>query len=282
MMRRVFFGLAFIGSLTAQDFSRSVGYYFKVLPPESQERTTPKKSKAAAIGFSAILPGSGQFYLNSGKPSLIRGAVYGALEVTSWVIYFSNRSSGLDQKHKFENYANKNWDENKYLAFLEGALNLTDGSLGRKTGSEDNINYSLLVSAESDWGELTGVSVHHLHKSGRQQYYEMIYKYPEQFGQGWSDADAGLITPDGHTGYTYLSLTPTMKKYKSMRNQSNLYYDRARAMLNVMLANRVLSIMDIVISNRNNPQATTSIHFRLEPVMYGSRISAIPSLQFHF
>jgi hypothetical protein len=238
-----------------------------------------------------LLPGTGQLYAQKGKESLIKGIAFLGIEAAAWVLYASFTKKGNDKRDQFERYANENWDVNGYLRYLESYVTddeVGSGDLGQVAAGEDpwtspGINRELVYQTESDWGNQTDVSVHHLFATGRQQYYEMIYKYPEQFALGWADADPmNPPVPSSPTGYTYQTLTPLMLEYRGIRSQHNELLSHARAMTGVMLANRMLSLVDAAWTvHRRNRQETSSVRlgFRLNPFVAGDRFVAMPTLQ---
>lgn len=250
-----------------------------------QDAASSKPSTLKAIGLSALIPGAGELYLKQGKRSHWSAGFFMVAETASWITYFSYRNAGLKKEKEYIRYADKHWNVDTYLHFLEATLGLTDGYLGRKSTGIDKIK---LENAEKDWGENSGISVHHLYKSGRQQYYEMIYKYPEQFGQGWSDADWDLVnTLDFSTGYTPYNLTDRMKYYRSMRVKSNAWLENARNATGYMLANRVLSVLDVVFMVKKQKAAystnTIQMGLRIKPVSdLNLRLKAYPSLEVTF
>ncbi|KAB2881410.1 hypothetical protein F9K33_01325 [bacterium] len=244
-----------------------------------------KKSAFFALSMSAILPGTGQLYAQNGRESLIKGASFLALEITGWVLYFHNQNKGKKFEKKYEKFADNHWDVDKYLLFLETSLQndpnfeISPGDLGRK---DSGINFALLESAENEWGTNTGVSVHHLYKNSRQQYYEMIYKYPEQFGLGWSDAINNQNTYP-YTGYTRNNLTPLMIDYRGMRIKSNDYLSTARGMTGLIMINHLLSITDAVwtVKRKNREESTKlSLSFRLEQKQHQNELITFSTIRF--
>ncbi len=233
--------------------------------------------------FSLLLPGTGQLYAQKGNESPIKGAGFLAVEAVSWTLYFHYKSKGKKYENKFEKYANEHWDIDKYLAFLEDQLGLAAFELGRK--SNNNINKDLLREKESDWGRKTGVSTHHLFGSGMQQYYEMIYKYPEQFALGWSDASVpGPAAGESPTGYTYKTLTPNMIKYRGMRNTSNRYFRYSRNLTGVIMVNHFLSAIDAAwtVKRKNRESARIEAGLRVDPCMVNDKMVFMPKILMSF
>lgn len=245
-------------------FTKAVSFERKVLL--NADSGIVKKSVAKGIGFSLLLPGVGQLYANKGRESILKGIGFIGLEVATWALYFSYKSKGESKERQFKKYADANWDIDKYLRYLEEETSLEYGELGYrdpqyKSYRNPGIDIDKLVMAEN---ELQGVATHHLFGSGEQQYYEMIYKYPEQFALGWSDTEQPGPVPSSPTGYDFAHLSPRMVTYRTMRNRSNNYLSNARTMTGVLIVNRVLSGMDAgwTVRRRN----------RLEPLRLGIRL----------
>lgn len=246
-----------------------------------------KRSVFLGLSMSAVIPGSGQFYAQKGQESLIKGVAFFAAEITGFVLYFHYHNKGKSIERKYEKFADNNWDVDKYLTFLESTLQndpnfeISLGDLGRKgTG----INYTLLESAENEWGNNTGASVHHLFKNSHQQYYEMIYKYPEQFALGWSD----VVNNPGtypYTGYNRNNLTPIMIDYREMRIKSNDYLSMARGMTGILMINHLLSLADAAWTiNRKNKEepSRVKLSLRLEQSLYRNELVTMPTLRFTY
>lgn len=243
-----------------------------------------KKSALLAIGMSAIIPGTGQFYAQKGRESLIKGASFLVAEVTGMILYLHNQNRGKKIERRYERFADENWDVDKYLYFLERKLNLQEGYLGRKAVG---IEKAKLEQAEDGWGAISGVSVHHLYKNTRQQYYEMIFKYPEQFALGWFDTfyDYDDPLPDYQTGYTRFNLTSSMTRYRSMRVKSNDYLSTARGMTGVLMINHLLGIADAAwtVKRKNKEELNKiSMSLRLEQKLFYNQLITMPTLRFMY
>ena len=251
-----------------------------VLTPSSDLQNS-RKSPWIAASLSAMIPGTGEIYAKNGRESLIKSIGFFTAEVTAWVVYFHYRNKGNRYEKKYEQYADRHWDVDKYLYFLERSLNLQEGYLGRK---DIGIEKERLEVAEDEWGALSGVSVHHLYKNTRQQYYEMIYKYPEQFALGWSDTeyDYNNPIPDYQTGYTRNSLTPIMVNYRSMRVKSNDYLSTARGVTGIIMINHLLSMADAAwtVKKKNAREDNKmSLALRLEHKMHFNSMITMPTLR---
>ncbi len=236
-----------------------------------------QKSVPKAVLLSVAIPGAGQVYAQKSSESWIKGMLFAGAEIAIWTVFLAKRSDGRKFEKKYEGYADANWSADTYVAFLEQTNGLPVGYLGREA---TGIDLALLHDAETDWARQSGAAEHHLYEQGRQQYYEMIYKYPEQFGQGWSDANPGLIDPDnGLSGYTPANLTDAMLYYRSVRNKSNSAFATARTMTGLMIANRFFSAIDAAwTTRRRNREHRVSFGFRLTPAWSDRGLEVMPGL----
>lgn len=244
-----------------------------------------RKSVAKGIGFSLLVPGAGQLYANKGRESLLKGIGFLGMEVTTWILYFTYKSKGQSKERQFKKYAEANWDIDKYLRYLEEETSLDHGELGYrdlqyKSYRNPGIDFEKLIQAEN---ELEGVATHHLFGSGEQQYYEMIYKYPEQFALGWSDAEQPGPVPSSPTGYDFAHLSPRMVTYRAMRNLSNDYLSNARTMTGIMIVNRVLSGIDAGWTvRRRNRMEPLRLSIRLKNEWFRDHFVALPAILLSF
>jgi hypothetical protein len=121
----------------------------------------PQRSAGKAFLFSAVIPGTGQFY----NKSLWKGLVFLGIEVGAWVTYAVYTDRGNEQTAVFENYADAHWFEDKYWE-----------SLARRSGCDVN-NLACLKDYERQ------TYSHFLPETPNQTYYENIGKY-DQFNGG--------------------------------------------------------------------------------------------------
>ncbi|MBX7150288.1 hypothetical protein K1X84_01510 [bacterium] len=274
--------------VAGESFSTQLWYNVYNLQTSSSVVSTQPKSVKAALGLSLLFPGAGEIYAENGRESLIKGAAFAAIEITGWLLYFHYKDKGNSLEKKYKRYADENWDINDYLDFLERTLSNYDaGELGRWNGNYvngqfDGIDFDKLVAAENEWHELTN-GAHSIPHSKTQQYYEMIYKYPVQFGQGWSDADPNAITAEGLSGYDYTNLTSNMLYYRGLRNRSNSNLQNATTMTSLFLANRFLSMIDAVWTvKRKNKESKVEIGFRVRNGWINEQFVMMPTVQFTF
>ncbi len=204
-----------------------------------------EKSVIKAALFSAVIPGSGQYY----GGSVWKAILFAGIEVAGWTVYIVNTSKGEDQETEMETFANTHWSEQKYwsrLYYDARQQGLSD--LPVYAVDEDNIliDYNSDVANSLRYLENDLGHTHRLPETKTQQYYEMIYKYLTQFGNGWEDANFYSI----YYGNTN-NLTPQMFAYRDMRNDMNGYYDVASTATNVILVNHVLSALDAAWTTGN-------------------------------
>lgn len=204
-----------------------------------------EKSVLKAALFSAVIPGSGQYY----GGSVWKAILFAGIEVAGWTVYLVNTSKGENQETEMETFANTNWSEHKYwsrLYYDARQQGLSD--LPVYAVDEDNmlIAYNSDVANSLRYLEDALGHTHRLPETKTQQYYEMIYKYLTQFGNGWEDANF-YSTYYGNTN----NLTPQMFTYRDMRNDMNGYYDVASTATNVILVNHVLSALDAAWTTGN-------------------------------
>jgi uncharacterized protein DUF5683 len=205
-----------------------------------------KISGFKAALYSAVLPGAGQYYAES----YWRAAIYATLEVAVWTTYFIYDSKGDKKDVEMRDYGDTHWSERKYWSKLyEEALrnpNITV-ILGIETELIDGDpwikDYNSGIANQLRFLEDALGYSHSLPSTHTQQYYEMIYKYPHQFANGWSDA--GFLTP-------YLpdasDLPNTARYYRDLRNLTEEYYDVAKGATMAALVNHVISAFDAALA----------------------------------
>ncbi len=218
-----------------------------LVSPETPEK---KVSVGKAALFSALLPGSGEFYARS----YIKAAAFLAVEVTAWAVNVSYKKKGDDKDVEFKAYADAHWDEYRYWSYVNWVASNDPDYANIPLFPYDpvmflipedyyNANRDLILSTlrEIEGQEFS----HRLPYTKTQQYYEMIGKYPGQFGNAWDDAsfDRKYSGPD--------NITANNNFYMDMRDESNRFYDVAQYGLMVALINHVVSAVDAGFTARN-------------------------------
>lgn len=197
--------------------------------------------------MSAIIPGSGEFYMKD----YLKSALFLTLEVVSWYFYFSYTKRGDEQTRKFKQYADENWSVVDYAVWMNEWM--------RRYGDDDapfiriSPNETLKPWQRVDWSELNkaedyisrktrGFS-HRLPFYGEQQYYELIGKY-HQYAPGWNDFDRNFI-PES---VDLLSPTSKFKFYSLERGKANDFYSVATTSALIIVTNHILSAVDATVS----------------------------------
>jgi hypothetical protein len=216
--------------------------------------------------FSALIPGTGEIYLGYNW----RGAALLTLEVLAWTGYFYYHNEGLESREAYENFADINWDQSKWIDDHPDVYPLTGITLaeleeiGReKSGSGEWPGYVVWVSREED----------------KQHYYENIGKY-DWFISGWADYDP---TTDPN-----MRDTPLRDEYRAMRKTSNDQLDDANKFIYLSLGTRVFSIVETLFLVRSSEaeaaEATESHsqnHFRFRTRALGWQGAEV-SLEYNF
>lgn len=238
-------------------------------PDTRQNETGSPRSVKKAVIFSALLPGSGQAY----SKSYVKAALFLAVEVSAWALNVTYNKRGDDKVEEFENYADSHWSEYRYwsyVAYKAEQLNLSGlPDLGGGLINDGKGRYLIppdyytaetiaeLRKLEENYSSELGFS-HHLPHTKTQQYYEMIGKYPAQFGYAWDDADF----THQYSGYTG-EYTTNNRFYEGMRDDSNRFYEIAGYGVMTALVNHVIAAIDAGFSTRrynrrHQPQVSMS------------------------
>ncbi len=213
-----------------------------------------EKSVMRAALYSAVIPGTGQYYAGS----IWKAALFAGIEIAGWTVYFVNTSNGDKQETQMEVYADDHWSEQKYWSRLYyDARDRGLSDLPQYDVDENNIiiDFDAEIANSLRYLEDALGHTHRLPETKTQQYYEMIVKYLTQFGNAWEDAN--FI--DYYYGNTD-KMTSQMFTYRDMRNDMNEYYDVASMATNVILINHVLSALDAAwTASRYNREITMKI-----------------------
>lgn len=218
------------------------------------------RSPRKAMFLSLIVPGLGQFYARSKFKAVaflaVEAGLFGARE------RFNNQGDAKDRE--FREFVDENFSDSSYKAWWSEIVSAIEaGSSGLDT--------SLLGNHNSYLDEQS---------IGSQQYYEVVYKYP-QFVQGWKDvtptlqqfkdndipdsagtSPAVLVPPfrievdhpalgkDTIFGYSALQLEAAEKSAKAngaYRNADNVWF--------AILANHLCSAIDAALTARRYNRA---------------------------
>jgi hypothetical protein len=207
-----------------------------------------KISGFRAALYSAVIPGAGQYYAKS----YWRAAIYATVEIAVWTTFFIYESKGKEKDTEMRKYGNEHWSEHKYWSSLyQQALaepinvptgietEIIDGNPWIKDFNSNIANQLRYLEHELNYS-------HSLPSTRTQQYYEMIYKYPEQFANGWSDA--GFLTPYQPNGS---DLPATARHFRSLSYLSEDYYEIASNAAIGVLLNHVISALDAAFAAKS-------------------------------
>ena len=191
---------------------------------------------ARPLAYSLLLPGLGEWSMG------YKGRALGhwALEAGCWTgtVYWRNR--GFDKRHEYEDYADEHWHTARWAsAWLEEQpdwLDWIDASEWDAMAWDQTCD----VALDLDEGHPGYLQSHYAPwAEDPQHYYENLGKY-DWYRWGWDDYDCS----DDHKDPVPGSHRWT---YGKMRNESDLYFDRAHGFLTVLLLGRVVSLVDTYI-----------------------------------
>ncbi|MCK5033394.1 MAG: hypothetical protein KAS18_07160 [Calditrichia bacterium] len=256
--RIIFFILISTIILFAGDPELSLNLYKHQLIEESFEHTdslqgieVQKKSVGRAALYSAVLPGAGQYY----NGSIWKTILFAGIEVAAWTAYFVYDSKGDQSDTDMRSFADMNWSEHKYWSWLyDKAQQQNVDKLPTYTLTDRNLETGIVYLVDYDQEMANSLrfleeELNHTHKlpeTKTQQYYEMIYKYPVQFANGWSDAILNYkYAPNAS------DLPSTAINYRYLRNLSEEYYDVATAASMTALINHVISALDAALAAKS-------------------------------
>jgi hypothetical protein len=237
-----------LSSLTFQD----------TLTREQQLAQLPGyKLPKRALFFSALIPGTGELYARS----YIKAGAFFLAEVAAWTIYGSYTKKGQNEEKKYQQYADVHWDPEIWKQWKQNY-----------TGTLDDAHAGTMEKYLS--GDETATT--------RQQYYEMIGKYPA-FYIGWDFAKYyenqffNEISMDSIEVIQQNS--KDIGKYMDMRDKSNKLLRLARTATNYVIVNHILSAIDAAwtAKRHNNKLLEASIH--VEQIFYVDQLQPVLSLE---
>ena len=229
-----------------------------------------KKSPALAGIMSAIIPGSGEFYVGQ----YLKAAIFFAVEValiTTAVIY---DNQGDDMTAEFEAFADEHWSAVDYSQYIMD--HWQELGLSEQCIIDINSASNLQPWERVDWNDLNqcermiSVFSHQLPQHGEQQYYELIGKY-KQYSSGW----------DEFNGSSYGDVPKIMQDYAQMRGDANSAYNVASKAVVGIYINHLLSAIDAVWSAANYNE-NLAVKLRVENVQFAGRIEFVPTLNLRY
>jgi hypothetical protein len=248
-----------------------------IKPLVALDESPKKKSPFLAGVFSAILPGSGEFY----SEQYIKSAVFLGIEAAAIIVGLINDKKGDDKTNEFQSYANMNWSAARYARWTlvhTRAINPdVDPSTFNVFNSNGQVVWSELNRLENAIGQGTNYYSHRLAGYGEQQYYEMIGKYP-QFNPGWDDFG------DENTAYKYGDpVTAHFTYYSGERGKANDFYNIASKAVVVIVTNHVISIFDAVWSAASfNKKLQLNMSLKQDQAGYRMVYSTVLNLKYNF
>ena len=231
-----------------------------------------EKSPVLAGIMSAILPGSGQFYVGD----YLKAAIFFAVEAAliSVAVVYDNK--GDNRTADFEAFADEHWSAVRYSQYMmdhwqELGLSeqcIIDISPDESMQHWERVNWNEMNDCE----KMISVFSHMLPLHGQQQYFELIGKY-RQYSSGW----------DEFSGNNYNDAPQIMFDYAHMRGQANDAYNvAAKAVIGIYI-NHLLSAIDAAWSAaRFNDNI--AVKMRMQNVQLAGKVEFVPTLniQYHF
>lgn len=246
--------------------------------------TSGEKSPWLAGALSLAVPGAGELY--TGSP--LKGAMFFALEVTSWVVAYTYNKKGDHQTDVFQEYANLHYSAIRYALWLKAHVSDINPDVH---ASDYRLFYNSSDTTggppfhELDWVELNRLEseigdgfTHQMPAYSEQQYYELIGKY-NQFSRGWDDTPAD----PAHITLPVLSTSKRFYEYADMRALANHYYDVAGTWVVVAVLNHIVSAVDAAwTAARHNSALHLSVNTHLEATPAGPLPAARANIQYTF
>ncbi|MGB5894417.1 MAG: hypothetical protein WBG58_09580 [Ignavibacteriaceae bacterium] len=228
-----------------------------------------KKSPVLAGVMSAVLPGSGEFYVGE----YLKAAIFFAVEVTLITVAVVKNNEGDKLTAEFEAFADEHWSVVDYSEYL--MENWQQIGLSEQCVIDINYEGNLQPWERVNWNDLNHCErefSHKLHTYGEQQYYELIGKYP-QYSSGWDEFDPAVDQ--------FREVPQIMKDYSIMRGNANDAYNVASKAVIGLYVNHLLSAIDAVWSattyNKN-----LAVKMRVENIQLANRIEFVPTLNIRY
>ncbi len=229
-----------------------------------------KKSPLLAGVMSAVLPGSGEFYVGE----YLKAAIFFAVEVTLITVAVVNNNEGDELTAEFEAFADEHWSAVEYSEYMMD--HWQELGLSEQCVIDINTDGNLQPWERVNWEDLNhcegqvSVFSHRLPPHGQQQYYELIGKY-KQYSSGW----------DEFNGTSYNQVPQIMKDYAVMRGNANDAYNVASTAVVGLYINHLLSAVDAIWSattyNKN-----LAVKMRVQNIQFADRIELVPTLNISY
>jgi hypothetical protein len=211
----------------------------------------PQRSVGKAMLFSAVIPGTGQFY----NKSWLKGLAFVGIEAGAIAINAIYTQRGNEQEDIFERYADAHWSEEEYWDSIYAMCQRDPHSAAYNCRRDD-------LPSLRRW-ERDHFS-HFLPEEKNQTYYENIGKY-DQFNFGWDDTNSELGRDSANR-----------ESYTKMRKKANDQFRRATYGASAVLVNHLLSMIDATYSTYRFNQEAAKATMGLEMQKYGEEL--VPAL----
>jgi hypothetical protein len=132
-----------------------------------------EKSAMRAALYSAVIPGTGQYYAGS----IWKAILFTGFEIAGWTVFIVSTNKGDKQESQMESYADSYWSEQKYWSYLyyKGKdAGLIDPTTYLVDQNEILVDYDAEVINSLRFLEEALGHTHRLPEAKTQQYYEMI------------------------------------------------------------------------------------------------------------
>ncbi len=258
--------------------------------PDVKLQNPKKKSRFLAGLFSAILPGSGEFY----SEHYLKAAIFFAIEAAGMATAIIYHNKGNNQTDFFQSYADANWyvskyaywalkhskeinpniDPNNYHIFRTVDVNSIDPNTADWKKLDGHIDWNQLNDYESALGNSpdAGGFTHRLPRPGEQQYYELIGKY-YQYTMGWNETNI--------SNTQYSEIPQQMTYYAHQRGLANTYYNTGETAVIFLYVNHILSVFDAIWST-DRYNETLAMNMRVQGINYAGRIEMVPTLNMSY
>lgn len=201
----------------------------------------PERSVGKALLFSAVIPGTGQFY----NKSFLKGLAFLGIEAGAFAINAIYTQRGNDREAEFQRYADAHWSESEYWDSIFAACERDPASASYNCSRDD-------LKSLRRW-ERDHFS-HFLPEEKNQTYYENIGKY-DQFNYAWDDTDKELGRDSANREF-----------YTKMRKKANDQFRIATYGASAVLLNHVASMFEAAYStyrfNRDQAKATMGMEIQ--------------------
>ena len=199
------------------------------------------RSVGKAMLFSAVVPGTGQFY----NKSWLKGLAFVGIEAGAIAINAIYSQRGNEQEDIFERYADVHWSEAEYWDSIFAMCERDPQSAAYNCRRDD-------IPSLRRW-ERDHFS-HFLPEEKNQTYYENIGKY-DQFNFAWDDTNIELGRDSANR-----------EAYTKMRKKANDQFKIATYGASAILLNHMFSMFDAAYStyrfNRAQAQATMGLEMQ--------------------